>query len=513
MAASIRYEDRLDGISNYLQWKVRLSAVLKENKIYSYVSSVVAAPAADPVALDLHEVKEARAQRIILDGVKDHLIPHLAEKKTAKEMWDALKNLFEAKNENRKMALRAKLHDTKMGKEESVSSYLTRVAQVKDELAAVGEVTSDSELVRIALNGFTKDWEVFVKCVVGREHLPDWSRLWDDFTQEEIRERSQSSDQKTDRAEENIALAAKSKKKGSSGRDLSKVRCYCCNQLGHLASQCPERKKKKKESEGPETAATAAIEDFASKFDREFSLVTLVSSVGSGGFGGDVRWIVDSGASNHMTGIWRVFPDFTEIGPGRQVVNEGGMARAVRGVGNVRFQLEFGGLLEIDGVLFVPGLSVNLLSVSALQDVGYCVLFKREHVFIYREGVDPVELQLIGNRVDRLYMLRGQPMMYDSASDEEREEAPETAVAPRYQSCIPREESESLLSTGRRLNQVDRTDAQDEVSSGFREVARRRSSSSSSVQVLRMAPGSEGAPTEHSVMGPDDGDGSEYIPR
>jgi hypothetical protein len=171
MAASIRYEDRLDGISNYLQWKVRLSAVLKENKIYSCVNSVVAALAADPVALDLHETKETKAQRIILDGVKDHLIPRLAEKKTAKEMWNALKNLFEAKNENQKMALRAKFHDTKMGKEESVSSYLTRVAQVKDELAIVGEVISDSELVRIALNGFTKDWEVFVKCVVGREHL------------------------------------------------------------------------------------------------------------------------------------------------------------------------------------------------------------------------------------------------------------------------------------------------------------------------------------------------------
>ena len=112
MAASIRYEEWLDGISNYLQWKVRLSAVLKKNKIYSYVISVVATPTADPIALDLHEVKEAKAWRIILDGVKDHLIPHLAEKKTAKEMWDALKNLFEVKNENRKMALKDKLHDT-----------------------------------------------------------------------------------------------------------------------------------------------------------------------------------------------------------------------------------------------------------------------------------------------------------------------------------------------------------------------------------------------------------------
>ena len=36
---------------------------------------------------------------------------------------------------------------------------------MKDELAAVGEVISDSELVRIALKGFTKEWEVFVKCV------------------------------------------------------------------------------------------------------------------------------------------------------------------------------------------------------------------------------------------------------------------------------------------------------------------------------------------------------------
>jgi hypothetical protein len=88
---------------------------------------------------------------------------------------------------------------------------------------------------------------------------------------------------------------------------LSKVRCYCCNQLGHLASQCLERKKKRKEQEGPDTATTTTMEDFSSKFDMEFSLVTLVSSVSSVGFVGDRSWIVDSGASCHMTRIWRVF--------------------------------------------------------------------------------------------------------------------------------------------------------------------------------------------------------------
>ena len=126
-------------------------------------------PTLDPIALDLHEMKEARAQRIILDGVKDHLIPHLDEKQTTKEMWDALKGLYEAKNENRKMALKDKLHCTRMVEGESVASYLTIVTQVKDELAAVGEAIPNSELVHIALKGFTKEWDVFVKCVVGRE--------------------------------------------------------------------------------------------------------------------------------------------------------------------------------------------------------------------------------------------------------------------------------------------------------------------------------------------------------
>jgi hypothetical protein len=45
------------------------------------------------------------------------------------------------------------------------------------------------------------------------------------------------------------------------------------------------------------------MEDFSSKFDNEFYLVTLLSIMGSGGFGGDNRWIVDSGSSGHMTRI------------------------------------------------------------------------------------------------------------------------------------------------------------------------------------------------------------------
>ena len=100
MAFCIRFEDQLEGVSNYLQWKVWISTVLWENKLWPHVSTVVTVPFSDPITLHLHEMKEARDQRIILDGVKDHLIPHLGKKTSAKEMWDTLKGLYEAKNEN-----------------------------------------------------------------------------------------------------------------------------------------------------------------------------------------------------------------------------------------------------------------------------------------------------------------------------------------------------------------------------------------------------------------------------
>ena len=51
------------------------------------------------------------------------------------------------------------------------------MAQVKDELTAVGDIIPNSKLVRIALKGFTKKLEVFVKCIVGREKLLEWSGL------------------------------------------------------------------------------------------------------------------------------------------------------------------------------------------------------------------------------------------------------------------------------------------------------------------------------------------------
>ena len=72
-----------------------------------------------------------------------------------------------------------------MKKGENMTTYLTKITQVRDELRAIGEVIESVELVSTTLNGVVKPWAAFVESVVAREHMLSWDRLWDDFIQEE----------------------------------------------------------------------------------------------------------------------------------------------------------------------------------------------------------------------------------------------------------------------------------------------------------------------------------------
>ena len=89
-------------------------------------------------------------------------------------MWKDLEILDQRKNKNQNIVLQERMRNTKMAKGEGVVPYLMRLTHIRDELGAVGSKTVDEELVRIALNGFSKPWGTFVKGVVAREKLLDW---------------------------------------------------------------------------------------------------------------------------------------------------------------------------------------------------------------------------------------------------------------------------------------------------------------------------------------------------
>ena len=131
-SVGLRTEDRLDGAANFVSWKVWILLVLRENELWDEVVNnttthpiVIPNATTDLVAATAFVKKDIKAMRIILDAVKNHVIPHISAKDHAHEMWSALNGLFQSSNENRKMVLKEKLKNIKMVKGEVCMAYLT----------------------------------------------------------------------------------------------------------------------------------------------------------------------------------------------------------------------------------------------------------------------------------------------------------------------------------------------------------------------------------------------------
>jgi hypothetical protein len=170
----LRLEYALEGSSNYIDWKDKMEAVLKNNALKDYIDRDVTKPdATDTVNLDAWQKKVAKARMILLEGVRDHIVSSLHGKTTPHAMWKVLKDLFQNSSDHRKLALKDKLRKIKMEKGDNIPKYLMKFVQCQDELGSVGITVIADDLVSLALLGLTKSWHSYQDSVNGREKLSD----------------------------------------------------------------------------------------------------------------------------------------------------------------------------------------------------------------------------------------------------------------------------------------------------------------------------------------------------
>ena len=74
MSHHTKLDEKLEGADNFQAWKYRISLVLEENELDSYINEEIPVPEGDE-AKALHKKKLVMSKRIIADSIKDHLIP------------------------------------------------------------------------------------------------------------------------------------------------------------------------------------------------------------------------------------------------------------------------------------------------------------------------------------------------------------------------------------------------------------------------------------------------------
>jgi hypothetical protein len=196
MTYSMKTKNKLEGASNFRTWKTRIDLILAKNKVLDIVNDKIVEPQFEArkenepqniATMEKFKENDINAMSIIVDSVKDHLIPYISNLDSSKKMYDALTNLFAVKNIGQVMRLKNEIRDTKMSKDDTVASYFVRISQLRDQLQAIEEVIPEKEIVNIALNGLSRSWDAFAASMNTRKEFPTLEELWTYCSQEETR--------------------------------------------------------------------------------------------------------------------------------------------------------------------------------------------------------------------------------------------------------------------------------------------------------------------------------------
>ena len=156
---------------------------------------------------------------------------------------------------------------------------------------------------------------------------------------------------------------SKSPGRSKSPSKKSKAKYWNCGKPSHLRRDCKEDNKKKGKKDFSDSDTDKSSQDDVDAFVA--ALATHTSE--------DV-WLIDSSASFHMTSHRDWFSKYEEFDSGKVYLGDNSHLN-IFGRGRVKIRFPNGRVKGIDGVLHIPGLARNLLSVSKLGDVGVQIVF------------------------------------------------------------------------------------------------------------------------------------------
>jgi hypothetical protein len=99
--SSNKLDEKLEGVENLRGWKYIIGLILEENDLVKFIKNNVP----DPEENEAKEKDMIKEKGIIVDSIKDHLIPQVCSKDTPKEMFDSLSRMYEGINIYRKINL------------------------------------------------------------------------------------------------------------------------------------------------------------------------------------------------------------------------------------------------------------------------------------------------------------------------------------------------------------------------------------------------------------------------
>jgi hypothetical protein len=146
--------------------------------------------------------------------------------------------------------------------------------------------------------------------------------------------------------------------------------------MGHIVKHCPARREEYKKKNKRYHAHAIEDEEPPTKMIKErIEDYVLISALSGSISPGEDTWLIDSGASKHMIGQRDILSCLSKKMFSQKVTLGDDYQYPIKGVGESNYKLNSRTPMKMKDVLYVPSLTKNLLSISALEKKGFRVAF------------------------------------------------------------------------------------------------------------------------------------------
>lgn len=363
--------DKLIGSENWVRWKWMAEGLLMEKEnAYEVCSGEIVKP--DPVPNDTTDTgaltkynsdlakfdKGNRAARGIFSRTLDARICDLVSMcKSAREIWIKLHELFEQKNPQAQYACQLKFSSFTRDPTDTMAMHIAKLERLVARMSDLDIKPNDFVIMSKLLETLPSDFEPLKMAWCTRsEQQQTLAELKKLLVSEEQRRSSESC-----RESELSALLAKSSLGRAHGvtekfdkpvnKQGKQFKCYNCGKRGHVKRNCTLKKN--------------------SMRDRKPKEEVFISECLAAG--NDDTWVIDSGATQHITNRSDYFQSYTEYKCPVEVRVGNSSTMKAYGHGKISVKMLVHGIWKnsvMENVLYAPEVSRNLFSVSQALDHG-----------------------------------------------------------------------------------------------------------------------------------------------
>ena len=414
-------EDRLPSIeklneANWPIWKLQIQTYLEARELWSLCNGTetepVVAEGANAAALNAHaqllskyHVRVARTKSILLQMISTSHVHIIAQHHllTPHDMWRELQETFERPSLSNKLQLQTRLLDLKMESGSSVDNYFKEIQDLTERLAALGAPVEADFQVALVLRGLPSEYDALRVAFVTKGTV----------TMSELREALRTEEKRVNpdcgtvgASSGTYALSARGNRGRGRGKMYPRMKgppgsCFGCGKMGHIHKNCPTNPYvPQNRSHVVKHMSKAAeyhsdVDDSSDNVDvcdnvdvSDDVMFTALYGVCNTSVSPDV-WIIDSGATKHMSPCLDQFSDYVPFRVSESVSLGNGTVCDALGIGRVVVSMLCEGEVKrytLSDVLYVPQLVNNFFSVTAATLKGHQVTFAKKQCTIHRDG-------------------------------------------------------------------------------------------------------------------------------